>query len=151
MELYKMIAYDSIIHTSSGDVRIQDAYENRRKKYDILTLDAHGNPIYKPIKDIINPCKRRTYKLETENGNCIKVTLDQNIRVERGWKELPHIHEGDFVVITIDFEIPTLAHFSQAWNRITSIARSNILDVYYLMIDDNDIHHGFINGILVHE
>ena len=147
-----MLAHNSIVYTDKCLVKIQTIAKNSLVTYNISTVDKEDKILHIPIVDVMCVGKQQVYELSTENGTFIRTTADQKIYTNLGWKELSHIHEGDAVAVRIDFAIPPLKTFNSAWNTVTKIELSNIVDVYKFTIKSyNTIHHGFINGILIHD
>lgn len=146
--LRKCIAQGSFINTLEGNIPIEEICNNKSKTYNILTLTPDGNLTYRPIKRVWESGIQSTDQIVTRyNNHSIQVTPKHQIFTGRGWCELFNLMPSDMLfVINIGSDGKPMC----VLDHIAYITRARECMTYDYEVDDDYIHYGFINNILVH-
>lgn len=98
------IASDSLIHTSSGLLRIGDIIPEHpgvielKENYEALTHSGE----YHRITHAINKGSEEMFKVTLENGNTIECTQSHKLLTNKGWMRLKDITDEDIVCWSSD-------------------------------------------------
>lgn len=175
-ELRKCLSGDSLVLTNNGPIKISELA--KKKQFGkILTINQSGKNVFKKIKRVWSNGFKQTYKITTEKGFSISVTPNHKVFTQNGWVKTQDIKIGDFAAISrnytfkgksrnIDLDDTYLTSFLNnhvgsdelqyyldadfQFSKIVSIEPDKVEEVFDYEVDDDEIHYGFIDGLLVH-
>jgi len=142
--LRKCVAEGSYIYTDRGYIKIEKLVNNS-DKYSILTVNTQHQQhplIYLPIKDVWFSGVQECLQIKTECNKEICVTPNHQILTVNGWVEASQLSINDKVMVPNNTSV--------TFTKIQEIKKHSHHKTYDFEVDSDYIHHGFINGILVH-